>query len=113
MSEQLTQPWSDREHAAYELGMYTEREHQNANARIVMRQQEAALTAAQDEARGVAEQLRDAQARILELEQQLAELKSGKPLAAQAWVTRVATLEQANAELRRELSDCQRTATAR
>lgn len=44
-SAPLTQPWSDREHKAYELGMLTEREHQMALARLVDEKHAAQLAA--------------------------------------------------------------------
>lgn len=41
MSDELQLPWSDREFAAYQLGMQTEREHQNALSEWLMEDADA------------------------------------------------------------------------
>lgn len=45
MSEATGQTWTDEQFAAYELGMQTEREHQNALSRLVMEKHAQALAA--------------------------------------------------------------------
>lgn len=58
--------WTDEQHDAYALGMQTEREHQEALAKLAARKHE--------------EQLAAAQARIAELEAQLAERGEWEPV---------------------------------
>lgn len=68
--------WTDEQHDAYQLGMLTEREHQNALSRFAMEKHEDELIALRDASRitdatltGDLEMARD---RIRELEKQLA-----------------------------------------
>ena len=49
--QQPQQLWDDDLHAAYHLGMQTEREHQNALSKLVMEKHEAELAALRAEAR--------------------------------------------------------------
>lgn len=76
--------WTDEQHDAYQLGMLTEREHQNALSRFAMEKHEDELIALRAASRitdakltGDLEMARD---RIRELEGQLATLQAATPV---------------------------------